>query len=526
MKNSHSRMDASADAVSVGAPDFRISGKGNGELFRTVAEFTYDWEYWVGNDGRMIYISPSCERISGYAREEFFSNNHLVQEIVHPEDQRKFSGHVREVRQTDLLDRQGGRSDSCGLDGSKGVDFRIIKKDGSLAYIEHKCQPVFDERGAYQGRRVSNRDVTDRMLAEASMRESEAKLRAILESTADGLLAVDNAGKVAHANARFVELWRIPWNLMSDGHDKDLLDYVLAQLADPDVFLNKVKELYNSDARSMDTLAFKDGRVYERYSLPMITDGVRIGRVWSFRDVTKSRRDQNELLLKNAEIERFASAVSHDLKSPVVTIKAFLRYLEQDLEARNAGAVASDLRYIRGAADKMECLLDELLHLVRVGHIRTAAEEIPLQEIVREALDLVAGQIAERGVHVEVTRLAARLYGDRPRLVEVFQNLIDNAVKFLGGQPSPQIEIGAEVEAGDIVLFVRDNGIGIDPRHQAKLFGLFEKLDPHAPGFGIGLATVSRIVKAHGGQIRVESKGPGTGATFRFTLANTELIPK
>jgi signal transduction histidine kinase len=151
--------------------------------------------------------------------------------------------------------------------------------------------------------------------------------------------------------------------------------------------------------------------------------------------------------------------------------------------------------------------------------------DVPLQEIVREARRLVAGQIAERGVRVEVTSEPIVLHGDRPRLVEVFQNLLDNAVKFLGDQPEPRIEIGAVQEGGEVVLFVRDNGKGIDPRHRSKLFGLFEKLDPRTPGSGIGLAMVRRIVEAHGGTIQAQSDGPGKGSTFRFTLAKTFLLP-
>jgi signal transduction histidine kinase len=138
-------------------------------------------------------------------------------------------------------------------------------------------------------------------------------------------------------------------------------------------------------------------------------------------------------------------------------------------------------------------------------------------------VELVAGQIAERGVHVEITREPVWLYGERQRLVQLFQNLMDNAVKFMSDQPAPRIEIGAEQEEGDIVLFVRDNGMGIDPRHRAKLFGLFEKLDTNMPGSGIGLTTVQRIVKLHGGKIDAQSDGPGQGTTFRFTLAKSFL---
>ena len=236
-------------------------------------------------------------------------------------------------------------------------------------------------------------------------------------------------------------------------------------------------------------------------------------------------RKQKEAMLRamNSELERFTYTVSHDLKSPLVTIKTFLDYLEEDLQSKDEESQAKDFAYIRRAADKMGTLLNELLQLARIGHKKNSPVEAPLQEIVQEALNLVAGQLAERKVQVEITREPIWLTGDRSRLVEIFQNLLDNSVKFLGEQPSPQIEIGWESENEEIFLFVRDNGMGIDPRHQSKLFGLFEKLDPQTPGTGMGLAMVKRIVEMHGGKIQVHSDGLGRGATFRFTLANTHL---
>jgi signal transduction histidine kinase len=117
------------------------------------------------------------------------------------------------------------------------------------------------------------------------------------------------------------------------------------------------------------------------------------------------------------------------------------------------------------------------------------------------------------------------LCGDRTRLVEVFQNLVDNAIKFMGDQPTPRVEIGVEKAGEEYVFFVRDNGIGIDPRYQPKVFGLFEKYDPATRGTGIGLALVKRIVEVHGGKIWVESAGIGKGTTFRFTLAKIPPHP-
>jgi len=234
------------------------------------------------------------------------------------------------------------------------------------------------------------------------------------------------------------------------------------------------------------------------------------------------RRRSEELALANGELTRFAYTVSHDLKSPLVTIKTFLGYLEKDMAALDAQRVGNDLGYIRTAADRMSLLLGELLELSRVGRKMNVSSEASLQNVVKEALAMVAGHMAARGVKVEITAEPIWLYGDRPRLVEVFQNLLDNAAKFMGDQPSPRIEVGARTADGLTVLFVSDNGMGIDPRHQSKLFGLFEKLDPRSEGTGLGLALVRRVVEVHGGRIWVESEGPGKGTTFRFTLARTQ----
>lgn len=228
---------------------------------------------------------------------------------------------------------------------------------------------------------------------------------------------------------------------------------------------------------------------------------------------------------RNEELMRFIYTVSHDLKSPLVTIQTFLGYLEKDMATGDSAKVATDVGYIRKASGKMVELLDDILELSRVGRKVQPPEDVTLKALVGDALDVVAGAVAAAGINVQVTQEPLVLTGDRRRLLELFQNLLDNAVKFMGEQSAPTIEVGAELKNGDWVLFVRDNGIGIDPRHQAKLFGLFEKLHPGFPGNGIGLAIVKRIVEVHGGRIWAESEGAGRGTTFRFTLRNTRRQP-
>jgi PAS domain S-box-containing protein len=230
------------------------------------------------------------------------------------------------------------------------------------------------------------------------------------------------------------------------------------------------------------------------------------------------RKSFEELQSSNAELERFTYTISHDLKSPIVTIKTFLGYLKQDIPGADAAKVAEDMLFMEGAADKMSSLLDELLEMSRIGRVVNPSVTVPFAELVQEALDMVAGGISERGVAVHVSAEELSLNGDRPRLVEIWQNLLENAVKFMGGQASPRIDIGFEQRAADTVFFVRDNGMGIDPRHQSRVFNLFDKLDAKAEGTGLGLAIVRRIVELYKGTAWFESAGAGQGSCFFFTL--------
>ena len=229
----------------------------------------------------------------------------------------------------------------------------------------------------------------------------------------------------------------------------------------------------------------------------------------------------SELETKNAELERFTYTVSHDLKSPLFTIRGFLGYLEEDALAGNHERVRSDMQRITDATNKMQQLLNELLELSRIGRLMNEPVDIPFEELARDAVTLIQGRIMERGVAIHIDAGMPVVHGDRQRLLEVVQNLVDNAAKFMGNQPEPRIEIGHDgEEAGKLIFHVRDNGIGIPPEHHERVFGLFNKLDVKADGTGIGLTLVKRIVEVHGGRIWVQSEA-GKGSTFFFTLSKS-----
>lgn len=247
---------------------------------------------------------------------------------------------------------------------------------------------------------------------------------------------------------------------------------------------------------------------------PRLLAIVRDMTAWKRAELERDRLI-SELEEKNAELERFTYTVSHDLKSPLVTIQSFAGFIRSDLEEKAYDKIATDLPFIQKAAAKMDALLHELLELSRIGRKVNTPEDCELDRIVSYAADIVAGRVAKAGAKVILHPIGLTLSADKPRLVEVFQNLIDNALKFMGDQELPEVHVGREHKNGRDVVYVRDNGEGIDPRYHHKLFGLFEKLHPEAEGTGMGLAIVKRIVEIHGGQIWFESEGkPGLGTTF------------
>ena len=227
----------------------------------------------------------------------------------------------------------------------------------------------------------------------------------------------------------------------------------------------------------------------------------------------------NELESKNEELERFTYTVSHDLKSPLITIKGFLGFLPRRCGKGRCQRLTKDAERISDASDKMQVLLNELLELSRVGRFVNPPEEVSFNDLVSEAMQLAQGRIQARGVQVDIQPNLPNVYGDRQRFVEVLQNLIDNAAKFMGSQAKPCIEIGLREFAADgrPIFFVRDNGMGIAPEYHERIFGLFNKLDPQAEGTGAGLAIAKRIIEVHGGRIWIESEA-GKGATFFFSL--------
>jgi signal transduction histidine kinase len=241
----------------------------------------------------------------------------------------------------------------------------------------------------------------------------------------------------------------------------------------------------------------------------------------------RAEAERTELLAdlgrKNAELERFTYTVSHDLKSPLVTIQGFAGMIVSELGPGAPERVRRDLARISSATEKMQSLLTDLLQLSRVGRIVNPVENVRFGDLARDAVELLQGQLSPEA-SVEIEKGLPVVTVDRRRLLEVLQNLLENAAKFVVPGRASRIEVGLRPGA-EPAFYVRDNGQGIDRAYQERIFNIFEKLDPRAEGTGVGLALAKRIVEAHGGRLWAESAGPGQGATFLFTLG-PESWPK
>jgi PAS domain S-box-containing protein len=361
----------------------------------------------------------------------------------------------------------------------------------------------------------------------AQLAESERRNRAIVEGTVEGIVTIDERGRMLSFNRAAEHMFGIP-AAEAIGRDVALLMPV-KQGHRHQQYVRSYLETGHSQVIGSGRELTGRRRDGTEFPIELTLSEIQRddGRLFSalIRDVSEAKqaRAAREQLLedlkeKNAELERFTYTVSHDLKSPLITIKGFLGMIERDALAGNLERLRGDLRRIGNAADHMKELLDDLLALSRIGRITHPPADIPLVSLAEEAAALLAGALKERGVELTIGRGLPTVRGDRIRLREALQNLLENAVKFMGTQPAPRIEIGARTAADAQVFYVRDNGVGIDPRYHDKVFGLFEKIDGKSEGSGMGLAIVKRIVEVHGGRIWVESAGLGQGTCFCFTL--------
>ncbi len=381
-----------------------------------------------------------------------------------------------------------------------------------------------------KSRQTLLRILEDEKLAKEALRESETRIKSISNNFTAGMIyqvvmRADGTRKFTYLSDSVQRLYGVS---PAAGIADAMLIY--GRVHEDDIIL-----LERNEATALETFStfkaevrIKDPAGHIRWSLVSTPRRLEDGSIcWDGIEFVITERKQaeierekliTELSEKNAELERFTYTVSHDLKSPIVTIQGFLGYLTEDALNGNTTRMENDIQRITKATDKMQDLLHDLLELSRIGRMMNPPQAILFEDLIHDALEIVHGQFETLHITVQIQPNLPAVHGDRQRLTEVLQNLLDNAAKYMGEQPAPYIQIGQHGEVdGKPIFFIKDNGIGIAAEYHERIFGLFNKLDPRSNGTGIGLALVKRIIEVHGGKIWVESE-LGKGSTFYFSL--------
>lgn len=425
---------------------------------------------------------------------------------------------------------------------SEESDDMVELRDGRVFERHSRPQVLYGEP---VGRVWSFRDITELERGRRELRRQVSLMDATLESTTEGVLVVDPDGRVELMNSRFLALLGLPADGRPPATREEVTALMMPLLADPEAFLAELVVVQaNPEACFRHTIRLKGGRVLERNSAPQRHEGRVIGRVSTYRDMTRDLLERDELRhfnaelearvrertaelertnltlrSANAELEAFSSSVSHDLRSPLRGVDGLSLALSEEYSDRLDETGRDYVRRIRSGVQRMGRIMDDLIHLSRVSRAELSHEAVDLSALARGVVATLRQDKAERTVIVDIAE-GAIAYGDRRLLRVVMENLVGNAWKYSSKKQAAVIVFGFEDrEPGRREFFVRDNGAGFDPAYKEKLFNTFTRL--HGPqefeGTGIGLAIVGRIVKRHGGTISGDGE-VGKGATFTFTL--------
>jgi PAS domain S-box-containing protein len=426
--------------------------------------------------------------------------------------------HIKEFEETGTTTRAMGHQRPLAALRSDGVEFPI---EATISQVTVRGQKLFT---------AIVRDISERRKAEEALRESEGRLRAIVETAVDGIITIDERGTVTSFNPAATRIFgyapdevigRNVKTLMPEPyrgeHDGYMRNYVttgvkkIIGIGREVVGLRKDGTTFPMDLGVSETV-LGDRRIFT---------GI-------VRDVTERKRSEDALAKQaealarsNVELERFAYVASHDLQEPMRTVRSFAQLLQRRYGRELTGDAVEFFRYVTEGVARMQALINDLLAYSRVTSQGGAFGLADCNEILRMVVESLQATIQSHGAAVTADQLPTVL-GDATQLGQVFQNLIANAIKF-HGKESPRIRVGAEERPGEWAFSISDNGIGIAPEYFERIFIIFQRLHTieEYGGTGIGLAVCKKIVERHGGRIWVESK-VGEGSTFHFTIPKRE----
>ena len=451
---------------------------------------------YVESDDGLTYISPQIEELLGHPVSEWLNGSKLWRRALHPDDrERVLATYTKAVAEKGPLE----------------CTYRLVRPDSRAVWVRDSSAYFSDGTRSYrQGFIV---DVTDQKTSEAAAEQSATLLRGLIDGTIDGLTLTDRAGRIVVANrpmVRFVEELGIP----RTGLMHERLLGIAGSADDRERYERRMRELAATpDVESADEFELNDGeRVFQGYTKPVIgSDDSYLGRVWTLREVTETRQADR---IKDALV----ATVSHELRTPLTSIIGYLELLGTGEPLSEEDARFVDI--VRRNAARLQRMVEELLFLSRVeaGGLELELESVDVVELVRTALGSADPAAAAKRITLEYDgpdELCTR--ADANRVVQVFDNLVSNAIKFTPDRGRVQVSVAEE--DGMVVASVSDTGCGIPTTEQPRLFERFFRSSAtrDVPGTGLGLTIVRAIVESHGGSIVCKSD-PGAGTTFTFTL--------
>jgi PAS domain S-box-containing protein len=478
----------------------------------------------------ITYWNHGAEELYGWRAEEILGKvTHELLRTVFPEELIEIEVETRER-------------------GSWEGELMHRRRDGSVVTVSSRWVLRRDAEGNPNGILESNRDISAKREAEESRRQSEERnhlneirFRLLIDAVKDyAIISLDANGLVTSWNSGAERMKGYAAEEMMGQHVSRLYrkeDIEHGQLD------NELREAAAAgQVEREDWRVRKDGsQFWAEVATSALRDsgGELIGFVKIDRDITtrtaatkqiealnlELTQRVDELRSVNRELESFSSSVSHDLRAPLRHVDGFARILKEEHSAKMTPEAIRYLDRILTAATHMGQLIDDLLNLAKIGRLELRRERSQIAWLVKQAIAELPAEAKERNIEWWVEPLP-ELNCDARLLKLIFANLLSNAVKFTRKQENAVIEVGSRVTDGQPTIFVRDNGVGFDMQYADKLFGVFQRLHRQEDfeGTGIGLATVQRIVRRHGGEIWAESK-VNSGTTFFFTLGPRSEAP-
>jgi PAS domain S-box-containing protein len=487
------------------------------EKFRNVLDNSLDMIYSMNlQNGKYEYVSPASKQVLGYSPKEFQAlNQEELISLAHPDDAEKLQQNI-----IDLIMQKDAQALS--------FEYRVKHKELGYRWVSDSRSVVYDDANMPVAIVGSLRDVTGRKLADEALRQREQDYLILLESTHDSIVVVDaETLKVVFGNRRSSLMFGFD-PVLHDGVGMNLLDFVYPE--DREIAIKGfMEDLYQRERRQRyDVRAkTKDGReIWVSALATRIEFQGRVAVLLSLKDVTETRRAEEklkqtmeELVRSNTELERFAYVASHDLQEPLRMVTSYTQLLARRYKGKLDPDADEFIGYAVDGATRMQQLINALLDYSRIGTRGKPFEPTSCEEILNQAIANLQAAIEENGAVVTHGHLPT-VMADATQMVQLFQNLISNAIKF-HSEMKPEVHVGAERNGTEWIFSVRDNGIGIDPQYFDRIFVIFNRLHNRQeyPGTGIGLTICKKIIERHNGRIWVESQ-PGNGATFYFTIPN------